>query len=457
MRSDRPLRALLFWLLIAALWSTEAAGQRAPEPPWQEAEGRIEFYRQAIEAEPRRPLLHFQLGLQLFDLGKLDEARAALSEELRLNPGNQRCRVALGMVKVQQKEYSGAIDDLNEVLQADASLQQAYYPLGQAWYHLGGFQKARDYLEKAAQFEAPSATLYALLTRTYAMLGEKALATRATELQRGARSLALAQAAANLGSWAEAERLLSEFSRTFPHAANGLYLKAVIEFNGFRRSREAEALLKEVITGNAADTRARRLLAVLEWASGDAEAFEREMKLVLEADPLDGQAHYYMGRYLLERQSLTPAREHLDVALRLRPKDYRVHADLARLEDEQGHAVEAEQHYRAAMELSGERSPEPMLASSYAAFLMKQRRCPAAAQIMDAAVTTPEPPAAALHMAGLAQACLGNLDVAAKYLERAQALKPADADLHLALAEVYERTGKKAEAARQRSLARKQQ
>jgi Flp pilus assembly protein TadD len=76
---------------------------------------------------------------------------------------------------------------------------------------------------------------------------------------------------------------------------------------------------------------------------------------------------------------------------------------------------------------------------------------------MDAAVATPEPPAAALHMAGLAQACLGNLDVAAKYLERAQALKPVDADLHLALAEVYERTGKKAEAARQRDLARKQQ
>jgi Flp pilus assembly protein TadD len=62
-----------------------------------------------------------------------------------------------------------------------------------------------------------------------------------------------------------------------------------------------------------------------------------------------------------------------------------------------------------------------------------------------------------LHLAGLSQACLGNLEVAAKYLERAEALKPDDADLHLALAEVYERTGKKAEAKRQRTLARKQQ
>lgn len=457
MRSDRALRALPLWLLITALWSTEAAGQGAPETAWQETEGRIEFYHRAIEAEPRRPLLHFQLGLQLLDSGKLDEARAALSEELRLNAGNQRCRVVLGMVKVQQKEYSGAIDDLTEALQADASLQQAYYPLGQAWYHSGDYQKARDYLEKAAQFEAPSAQIYALLTRTYTMLGETALATRAAEQHRAARSLALAQAAATLGSWAEAERLLSEFLRTFPHAANGLYLKAVVEFDGFRRLPEAEALLKEVIASNAADMKARRLLAVLEWASGDTEAFERDMKQVLEADPQDGQAHYYMGRYLLEHEALSPAREHLDMALRLRPRDYRVYTDLARLEEEQGHAAEAERHYRAATELSAGRSPDAMLASSYAAFLIKQRRCPAAAHVLEAVAAAPEPPAAVLHMAGLSQACLGNLDVAAKYLERAEAIEPADADVHLALAEVYERTGKKEEAARQRSLAKKQQ
>ena len=98
-----------------------------------------------------------------------------------------------------------------------------------------------------------------------------------------------------------------------------------------------------------------------------------------------------------------------------------------------------------------------MLASSYAAFLIKQRRCADAARVLEAAAAAPAPPAAVLHLAGLSQACLGNLEVAAKYLERAEALKPDDADLHLALAEVYERTGKKAEAKRQRTLARKQQ
>jgi tetratricopeptide (TPR) repeat protein len=453
---DKAFRVPFYWLLVAMLWSSAAATQQAPEPPSQEAEGRIEFCRRAIEAEPNRPQLHFQLGLQLFDLGKLDEARAALSEELRLNPGNQRCRVVLGMVKVQQKEYSGAIDDLNTALQADPGLQQAYFPLGQAWYHLGDFQQARACLEKAARFEAPSAPLYALLTRTYATLGETALATRAKELHHAADTLGLAQAAANLGSWTEAERLLPEFLRAFPHATNGLYLQAVIAFNGFRRAQEAETLLKEVLASNAAETKARRLLAVLEWVRADKEAFVRDMKLVLEADPLDGQAHYYMGRYLLENQSAAPAREHLDMALKLRPRDYRVHADLGRLEEEQGHAVEAARYYRTAMELSGRQSPDPILVASYAALLIRQRRCPAAAQVLDAAIAAPEPPVAVLHMAGLSQACLGNLSAAAKYLERAEARNPSDAALHLALAEVYERTGKTAEAALQRSLADKQ-
>lgn len=309
----------------------------------QETKARVEFYRHAISAEPSRPQLHFQMGLQLWDLGNVSEARSALLEELRLNPPNYRCRVVLGMISVQQHDYRGAIHDLEAALKTDASLTQAYYPLGQSWFHLGDFEKAREYLERASQVDPPAPTLYAMLSRAYFNLGRYDDAARMTKLYHAAGNLSLAEAAANLGSWTEADRLVSEFLDGFPHASNGLYLKAAIAFNGFRKLGEATALLEEALASDRNNLKARRLLAVLEWAGGNKEAFERDMNLVLKADPLDGQAHYYLGRYLFEQGTLALAHEHLETALRFRPSDPRVMADLARLNEALRLTPEAEE------------------------------------------------------------------------------------------------------------------
>lgn len=457
-RARRFARAALLAALCAGLphW---LGAQQSSEPADQEAQetkARIESYQRAIAAEPSRPQLHFQLGLELWNLGDASRARAALNEELRLNPANYRCRVVLGMIRVQQRDYRGAIQDLESALTGDATLKQAYYPLGQAWFHLGDFQKAREYLEKAAQVESPAPALYAMLSRTYFNLGQQQDAARMSKLHLSARCLGQAQADANLGFWAEADRLVSDFLNAFPSAADGLYLKAVIAFNGFRRLNQAIALLEQVLASDQNNLKARRLLAVLQWAGGDKEAFERNIKLVLAADPLDGQARYYTGRYDFEKGILASAREHLETARRLRASDYRVATDLARVYQALGLVREAEQQHRAALELIGKwPSRDPVVYANYAEFLLSQGRPEPALALLEQILRVPHPLPRALYLAGIACASTGKLTQAEEYLKRTAAATPGDPRVHLALAKVYDRAGRKADAAAEKLLAAK--
>ncbi|MBZ5562573.1 MAG: tetratricopeptide repeat protein [Acidobacteriia bacterium] len=445
--------AVLLVMLCGGLLPHLSA-QSVSKPDDEEIKARVEFYRRAIAAESARPELHFQLGLALYDLGNTTQAQAAFSEELRMNPTNHRCRLVLGMLRVQQRDYRAAIQDLESALSADPSLKQAYYPLGQAWFHLGNFQKARDCLEKAAEVESPIPELYAMLSQTDYNLGQKEDAVRASRLDTAARRFGLAQAAATVGSWTEADRLISEFLAAFPRAANGLYLKAVIAFNGFRNFNEAKSLLEQVLAEDKDNREARRFLAVLQWTGGNKEAFEKEMNVVLTAEPLDGQAHYYMGRYLLEKGALTSARQHLETAQSLRPSDYRVATDLARVYETLGLVREAEEKHREAVRLVSKwPSKDPYVYTNYAEYLVNQGRSGAALEMLDQMLHGPHPLPQALYVAGIACASSGKLADAEEYLKRAAASAPGDPKVHLALAEVYDRTGRKAEAKTERSVA----
>jgi tetratricopeptide (TPR) repeat protein len=431
-----------------------ASAQSISKPDDEETKARVEFYRHAIATESTRPELYFQLGLALWDFGQTAEAQAAFSEELRRNPTNHRCRLVLGMLRVRQRDYRGAIQDLESASSADPSLKQAYYPLGQAWFHLGNFQKARDYLEKAEQVESPVPALFAMLSQTYYDLGQKEEAARISGLDRAARTFGLAQAAATVGSWTEADRLISEFLTAFPRAANGLYLKAVIAFNGFRNLNQAKSLLEQVLAQDKDNLDARRFLAVLQWTGGNKEAFEKEINLVLAAEPLDGQAHYYMGRYMLEKGDLASAQEHLETAQNLRPSDYRVATDLARVYEALGLARKAEEKHREAVRLVSKwPSKDPYVYTNYAEYLVGQGRSGAALELLEQMLHSSRPLPRVLYVAGIAYASSGKLTEAEEYLKQAAASAPGDPRVHLALADVYDRTGRKAEADAERSAA----
>ncbi len=64
----------------------------------------IDYYKEALQLDPRSPELHQDLGLALFKGGRLEEAVEHFTEALKLDPGNTSARENLEMVLAKQKE-----------------------------------------------------------------------------------------------------------------------------------------------------------------------------------------------------------------------------------------------------------------------------------------------------------------------------------------------------------------
>jgi Flp pilus assembly protein TadD len=71
----------------------------------------------AVEADPRSGAGHEIWGSLLYGQGDLFGAKRELSEAVRLQPGNWRAQVELGIVLARQGDSAGAIPHLNAAAQ----------------------------------------------------------------------------------------------------------------------------------------------------------------------------------------------------------------------------------------------------------------------------------------------------------------------------------------------------
>lgn len=431
--------------------NSQSKSRLSGEEDWQFL---VEYCRQALPGNPEGDYIHFSVGLELFTQRKLSEAEVEFLTQLKLNPNHYRARLMLGIIALEQDRVGEAVQYLERALVGDQSLRQAYLPLGKAWFQLGNLQKARGALETAARVEPGVPLTYSLLASVYSRLGSKTEATKMSELYRTARKLKTAEVAIQLGDWAQSLQLVSDFLEAFPDSSRGLYVKGAIYFNGYRKAPEAVACLQHALSKNPANMEARRLAATIYLVAGDTQAFEREMKLLLTANPLDGLTHYYWGRYAFEKGRISEARHHLEQARQFRTADAQIVTNLAVVYEAQGLAKEAEQQHLAAISLAGKQSAPNswVLYFNYGAFLLNAERPAEALKFLRIATSRPEPHPKALYLSGIANVRTGQLEEAVKQLEQAVVREPKYAEARAALAALYDRVGKTQEAAVERAL-----
>jgi tetratricopeptide (TPR) repeat protein len=128
----------------------------------------LELLRQE---HPNDLRLLYNLGLAYSNLGRLEEARAILSESVRLNPGHVNSRVALGVTYAKEGRNQEAVEILEEAVSADPNNPWAQRNLGGCLLALRDVDRAIFCLRRATELNAEDQQAFFGLGEAYRVAG----------------------------------------------------------------------------------------------------------------------------------------------------------------------------------------------------------------------------------------------------------------------------------------------
>lgn len=151
--------------------------------------GAVDKYEQALAIE-KDYRIYYQKGVALKKSGKLDDAKIAFEECLKLSPNNEAALNALGGTYFSMGEYEKAIETFEKVLnnsknnsvkdKVKKNMSLAYTKLGNQAMSTGNANKAVEYLTKAVELDKYDAA-YLLLAQLYQELGQYDNSIKAAE------------------------------------------------------------------------------------------------------------------------------------------------------------------------------------------------------------------------------------------------------------------------------------
>ncbi len=257
-----------------------------------EQDDALSILENAVVAFPEEPLLHFNLGSLLGELGRHDEAVRALRTGLELTPKHAEARLTLAKVLVQSHRYVAALHEidhyanlvgeqlhsfdvhyvrglalrrLDRVAEAETELRRAVeidaghvdalFNLGTVLEQAGANQEATAYLRKAADLDPENPDIRYRLAKLLLKLGESDLGNaelkvfqeiRQRAQQRSRVAVLMRQAEQSLrgGNPDQARQLYQQVIRTVPSHAEA-HGNLGIAYEALGRGDLAEAMFRK--------------------------------------------------------------------------------------------------------------------------------------------------------------------------------------------------------------------
>ena len=292
-----------------------------------EPEQAADYWRKAQEIDPRLPGVYGRYAMALMEMGKLDEAVAALERELRNSPPANEWYHLLGQAHLQLRNYDKARDNYLKALELRAEDSGTCYGLSLAYARLGQAEKSREYRERfqrirSEEERASSARRRAEPDRVWA-------ARVLADTLRAAGVLYAAD-----GAWWKAERHWRRAAALDPK--NVLCRQHLVDLLvQLRRTDEAIPFCEQLRTIDPKNPTYHLNTGVLLARVGRLDEAERALRASIEAAPQRAIGYYSLARLLMmAKDRLGEAR---DAAQKL-----------VELEQTAGnYAVLAEAHYRA--------------------------------------------------------------------------------------------------------------
>lgn len=137
----------------------------------------------AIHMAPGNPYVNYVMGMSYLLAKQLPLAQPYLEESVSVDPNQVPSLQALGTVRFDEGDYSGAIDVLNKAVQLDPSSWKSQWMLSGSYLHQHDYQQAREHAEKAlATGKEAASRVQLILGEALAGLGERQRAIAAFEV-----------------------------------------------------------------------------------------------------------------------------------------------------------------------------------------------------------------------------------------------------------------------------------
>jgi tetratricopeptide (TPR) repeat protein len=311
-----------FRLLALFLWAASMPAQQTtdPEKLFQQAAAAqqrgddttaVRIYRELLTAHPGSVEARVNLGASLAQLKHFDEAIEQYREVLRNNPANLPVRLNMGLAYQEKGDLRRAVTELELVHKGEPRNLQASMLLASCYFRMQRYDETISILSPL-ESELPDDPDLEW------MLGSALINSGRAEkgLQRIDKVASTAQSA-DAYLLAGQTRLQRE------------------EYDLAQRDADAASRLNPSLAG------LQTLNGMILERTGDYPAAEAALRLSLEENAEDFDAHYYLGAILYFKRDLGGARTQLEKALLLRPASAEARYELALVARAEGKSEEA--------------------------------------------------------------------------------------------------------------------
>jgi len=171
--------------------STDALMSLAEEKAYTEYDFKAaeEFFRTAINSNPRHPTAHQWYGEFLTNRGRFKEALKEHDIAIQLDPMSLVTGVSKGASLYFERDYEASIKTLKSVIEMDPTFMVTYYWIGRAYSAKHDYDSAISSLTKAVELSGNEPMMLAALGHAYGAAGKrKEAAEILSQLQVDAQS-----------------------------------------------------------------------------------------------------------------------------------------------------------------------------------------------------------------------------------------------------------------------------
>jgi len=339
-RTDKYIAAVVALLVtLAAGWCFDLL----PEEPGQQAQDWLDVgikqakqgnydvaiasIKKAIQLDPRLQSAYYNLGFIYYQAGNPGEAVNFYYEALKLDPGDLDSRRGLGLAYTAQKKWSHAAAVFVDLLQMTPDDSEVAVQLGRTYLEMGQPEKAINPLQKATTLAPKNALAHVYLGRALTLTGQFTRATQhllqARELKPDSEQikLELLNLYVESGQFLSAQPLVEELVAKHPDSEQLLGAQIKI-YDGLGLNREKqqaeEALLAHLPRQQALAARAQLVEEYL--AEGRYEQALPHLKALHEAQPGNPSLIATLARCYLRTSQGDKAFEVLQAGLEASPE-----------------------------------------------------------------------------------------------------------------------------------------